>query len=68
MTVELLTPLDDYHDLHVIADGRRSTVKVDRQKLQNLLIDHSIMINALKKHGETCRDPNPQIRREKLQE
>lgn len=45
--VSLLTTHDAFTDLHQIADTRRSSVKVDREALLQLLIDHSVMTKAL---------------------
>lgn len=67
--VDLMTSLDTYHDLHVLADtGRKTTLKVERQQLLGLLLDHSAMINELQKRGVKCRDPElpNKIKRERL--
>lgn len=63
--LELLTSVDDFHDLHLIADGRKATVKVDRVKLLNLLIDHTCLLNALPADRQP-RAPAPPRRRETL--
>ena len=64
--LELMTSLDLFHDLHLLADGKAGNVKVDKQALKGLLIDHSTMIGALKGHGVTCRDPQVKVRRLRL--
>lgn len=65
--LELLTSVDDFHDLHLIADSRKATVKVDRQKLLNLLIDHTCLLNALPADRQPVA-PAPQRRRETIVE
>lgn len=47
MTVQLLTTHEAFERLHSLADGRGS-VKVDRETLTKLLIDHTAMYNALR--------------------
>lgn len=64
--LELLTSVDAFHDLHIIADGRKALVKVDRQALLNLLIDHTCMLNELQRHGVRPTCPPPPRRRERL--
>jgi len=66
MTLELLTSLDTFHDLHVQADTRKSTIKVDSTALRHLLIDHTCMLNELKRHGVSASAPPPPRRRERL--
>jgi hypothetical protein len=66
MTIELLTSLDTFHDLHVVADTRRASVKVDSTALRHLLIDHSCMLNELRRHGVQASAPPPPRRREKV--
>lgn len=61
--LDLLTSVDDFHDLHIIADVRKATVKVDRQKLLNLLIDHTCLLQALPSNKQP-RGPAPKRRRE----
>lgn len=62
-TLDLLTSLEAFDDLHAICDSNKAVVKVDRQKLHNLLLDHSEMINGCKRAGITCRDPDPPAKR-----
>jgi hypothetical protein len=45
--VNLLTSNDAFHQLHELADGKKSTVRVGRQQLLHLLIDYSVMLAAL---------------------
>lgn len=61
--VELLTSTEVFHDLHVAVDNRRQSVRVDRQAVLNLLIDHSVMLNALKGAGVAANSPAPQRHR-----
>jgi hypothetical protein len=68
MIIELLTSLDAFDELHQIADGKKAVVKVDREYLHSLLLDHSAMINALQNKGVICRDPTVFVRRMRLQE
>ena len=65
--LDLLTSVDDFHDLHLIADARKATVKVDRQKLLNLLIDHTCLLQALP-FDRQPRAPAPKHRRESIVE
>ena len=53
----------DFDELHIVADVKRSVVKVDRQKLLNLLLDHSVLLNAC---GSKVKAPPPKVRRERL--
>ena len=66
MALELCTPLDTFHDLHLAAESGKGSVKVTRQQLKGLLMDHTLMIQELKRHGVVCRDPNVNVKREKL--
>jgi hypothetical protein len=63
--LDLLTSINDFDELHLIADSRRATVKVDRQRLLNLLIDHTCLLNALPADRQP-RAPAPQRRRETI--
>lgn len=67
-TVELLTPLDTFQDLHVLADGKDGKVKVDKAALRRLLIDHTLMIGALKQAAVQVRTEPPPKRRETIVE
>ena len=66
MAMELLTSLETYEALHMLADGRKAVVKVERQALLNLLLDHWQMLTELKKHGVQTSAPPPKRRRETL--
>jgi hypothetical protein len=57
MPITLLTLHSDYVTLHDLADGRKRTVKVDRDVLGRLLIDHSAMINMIRTHGQKVNEP-----------
>ena len=45
--VSLLTTPNDFHALHVAADKRGISVKIEREMLLRLLTDHSVMSAAL---------------------
>ena len=60
--LELLTSLEDFDALHLIADGRRAVVRVDRQALLNLLLDHSSLLNVVPS-GTQITSPPPKVRR-----
>ena len=63
-TVELLTSLDTFQDLHILADGKDGKVRVERADLRRLLIDHTCMINALKGAAVQVRTEPPPRRRD----
>lgn len=46
--VTLLTSKAAFEKLHTLVDSRGRNVRVDRQELLRLLIDHSIMYDALR--------------------
>jgi hypothetical protein len=66
--IDLLTSLNTFQDLHELADGKSGKVKVEKDQLRHLLIDHSFMLQELKRHGVTCRDPTVKKRRETITE
>ncbi len=66
-TVHLTTPHDEFETLHRLADGRASTVRVDREALLHLLVDHSIMVRALRGSSTfKVTEPAPPRRRARL--
>lgn len=65
--LELLTSLDTFHDLHVMADTRRALIRVSSEALRHLLIDHSCMLNELQRHGVRCATTPPKRRRERIE-
>ena len=65
--LELLTPLDTFHDLHIQADTRKAMIKVSSEALRHLLIDHSTMLNELQRHGVKARTTPPKRRHKRLQ-
>ena len=67
-TVELLTSLETFDDLHLKADGRDGKVRVDKTALRHLLIDHSEMLVALKGAHVSVRAEPPKRRRESITE
>lgn len=64
--VELHSSLEDVNTLGNIADGRKSTVKVDREMLNRLVLDYSIMSRALSL-STTYRLIEPKPRRKRPQ-
>ena len=68
MIIELLTSLETFDALHILADGKDGKVRVEKEALRKLLIDHSEMINGLKKSGVMVRAEPPVIRRETIKE
>jgi hypothetical protein len=46
--VALVTPHETYAALCAVADGRKATVRVDREALSKLLVDHAAMSRALR--------------------
>lgn len=62
--IELLTPLDTFHDLHELADGREGKCRIDKAVLRSLLIDHTVMINALQRAAVKVKTEPPKRRRE----
>lgn len=47
ITVNLLTSQDDLDSLYKLVDGKKQSIKVDRQKLDRLLIDYGVLTNAV---------------------
>lgn len=45
--VRLLTSNDAFHQLHELADGKKTTVRVGKQQLLHLLTDYSVMLAAV---------------------
>lgn len=65
-SLELLTSVDTFHDLHIIADSRKAAVRVDRQALHGLLLDHTCLLNELQRHGVRATCPPPPRKRERI--
>lgn len=56
--VDLLTSHDTFTDLHDLADGKAKAVRVSREQLLHLLIDHSVLTAALHRStGFTVTEP-----------
>lgn len=55
--VTLLTSQTVYERLHQLADGRAASVKVDRDALSQLLIDHAVLVRALRNKGGRVIEP-----------
>jgi hypothetical protein len=47
--IKLLTSQDAFHRMHQLINGRKDTLKIDKQMLTNLLVDYSVMLAALSK-------------------
>ncbi len=63
--IDLLIPLETFHDLHELVDTRKATVKVGRDVLAHLLIDYTCMLQALQQHTSLkVRTEPPKRRRE----
>jgi hypothetical protein len=45
--IQLITTTAEFDRLHELADSRKDVVKVDRESLAKLLLDHSRILNAL---------------------
>jgi hypothetical protein len=67
MPITLLTLHSDFEALHDLADGRRHTVKIDRDVLYRLLIDHSALINMVRTHGQKVIEPPEAPKRQSKQ-
>lgn len=48
ITVDLLTSNETLEEISHLVDSRKSTVRVDRQTLAQMLIDYDVMRNALR--------------------
>lgn len=49
--VQLTTTMAEYDRLHELADGRKAIVKVDRESLAKLLLDHNRLLKAVSSNG-----------------
>lgn len=47
INVTLLSSTEDLDRLAAIADGRGAVVRISRQELMNLIVDHGVMHTAL---------------------
>ena len=47
--IKLLTSQDAFHKMHQLINGKKETLKIDKQMLTNLLVDYSVMLAALSK-------------------
>ena len=59
MPVTLLTTKDDFETLHDLVDGLKRTVKIDRDVLGRLLVDHTKLINMCRTHALKVIEPEP---------
>lgn len=55
--VTLLTNQDTYERLHRLANSRAATVKMDRDALSQLLIDHAVLVRTLRNKGGRVIEP-----------
>lgn len=63
--VNLTLTKAQYEDLHEVSDSRAKTVRVDREALAHLLVDHAVMVRAL--HASSSfKVVEPPLRRERL--
>jgi hypothetical protein len=66
-TLELLTSLDTFDDLHALADGKDGKCRVAKADLRRLLIDHTCMIQELQRHSVRCHYEPPKRHRERIE-
>ncbi len=64
--VTLLTPISVFDRLHKLADGKGVMVSVERGVLTQLLVDHSVLVNACKGAAIKVIEPTPKRERAKL--
>ena len=57
MKLTLLTSNSVFEDLHQLSNTQKQTVKIDRDALSRLLIDHSNMVTALGHNRVTIAAP-----------
>jgi len=65
--VTLLTAQSSFESLHRLADGRKAVVSVDRDLLLHLLIDHTVLVQAVKNSGLKIVEPKPLRQRPTLE-
>jgi len=69
MTVQitLLTPLATLEAMHRLTEGRKAQIRVDREALSKLLVDHHAMFHALNRSSTfTVKEPAPKRERLRL--
>lgn len=64
--VELHTPQIVFDLLHGVADTKKKQIKIDAENLRQVLMDYSIMIDALQRSGNhQVIEPSMTVRRER---
>lgn len=58
MSVNLLTTQQTFERLHEQADSRAAHIKVETDAISKLLIDHSILVRALRSKGVSVIEPS----------
>lgn len=61
--VQLTLSTTEFERLHELADGRKSTIKVDRDSLAKLLLDHGRALSALSESSSFKVEEPVEIRR-----
>jgi alkyl sulfatase BDS1-like metallo-beta-lactamase superfamily hydrolase len=64
--MDLSVSQSELERLHEAADARGDTVRVNRQALLNILMDHARMVSALKERGVKINEPKPVRHRERI--
>ena len=64
-SIEILTSVDTFHDLHILCDNNKKIVKVEREALLHLLLDHHTFLHAISASIKITAPP-PKRRREKI--
>lgn len=59
MPLILQTSLETFEFLHRLADGRKATIRMERDILIKLLVDHSALCRTCKDHGIKIAEPVP---------
>ena len=63
--IKLLTSQESFHKMHQMINGRKDTLRIDKQMLTNLLVDYSVMLAALSKvSGFMVNEPRERPRLE----
>ena len=57
--LQLVLTLSDFERLHTKADSKHKTVTVEREALEKLLIDHSVILGLLNDNWIEYKDASP---------
>jgi hypothetical protein len=61
--IKLLTSQESFNKMHQLINGRKESLKIDKQTLTNLLVDYSVMLAALSKvSGFVVNEPRERPR------